>query len=108
MSEPQPISGKPVWLGFHAVRGGVDTGGHRYCSRAFRAVNTRGIYKSGMGPYLPRVQRKCPLLMGLYPRRTVLWSSNQSAISQRDWGFLTVRGGVDPRKLGFLPRLVEV
>ena len=23
------------------------------------------------------------------------------------WGFLTVRGGVDPRKLGFLPRMVK-
>ena len=46
--------------------------------------------------------------MGLYPPRTGLWSSNHSAISQRDWGFLTVQGGVDPRKLGLLPRLVEV
>ena len=46
--------------------------------------------------------------MGLYPPRTVLWSSNQSAISQRDWGFLTVQGGVDMRKLRLLPRLMEV
>ena len=46
--------------------------------------------------------------MGLYPPRTELWSSNQSAISQRDWGFLTVQGGVDPRKLGLLPPLMEV
>ena len=61
-----------------------------------------------MGPYLPRVRRKCPPLMGLYPPRTALWSSNQSAISQRDLGFLTVQGGVDPRKLGLLPRLMEV
>ena len=61
-----------------------------------------------MGPYLPRVRRKGPPLMDLYPPRTALWSSNQSAISQRDWGFLTVRGVVDPRILGFLPMLVEV
>ena len=46
--------------------------------------------------------------MGLYPPRTVLRSSNQSAISLRDWGFLTVQGGVDPRNLGLLPRLMEV
>ena len=46
--------------------------------------------------------------MGLFPPRTALWSSNQSAISQRDWGFLTVQGGVDPRKLGLLPRLMGV
>ena len=61
-----------------------------------------------MGPYLLRVRRKCPPLKGLYPPRIALWNSNQSAISQRDWGFLTVWGGVDPRKLGFLPRLVVV
>ena len=46
--------------------------------------------------------------MGLYPPRTALWSSNQSAISQRGWGFLAVQGGVDPRKLGLLPRLIKI
>ena len=35
MSEPQPISGKRIWLGFHVVRRGIDTVGHRYCSRVF-------------------------------------------------------------------------
>ena len=29
MSEPQPISGRRIWLGFHVLRSGVDTGGHR-------------------------------------------------------------------------------
>ena len=29
MSEPQPISGKRKWLGFHVVRSVVDTVGHR-------------------------------------------------------------------------------
>ena len=108
MSEPQPISGKRIWLGLHVVRSDVDTGGHRYCSRVFGAVEIGGILESGMGPYLPRARRKCPPLMGLYPPRTGLWSSNQSAISQRDWGFLAVQGGVDPTKLGLLPRLMEV
>ena len=108
MSAPQPISGKHIWSRFHVVRSGVDTGGHRYCSRVFGAVEIRGIHESGMGPYLPRVRRKCPPLMGHYPPRTELWSSNQSAISQRDWDFLTVQGGVGPRKLGLLPRLMEV
>ena len=108
MSEPKPISGKRIWLDFHVVRSGVDTGGHRYCSRGFGAVQIRGIHESGMGPYLLRVRRKCPPLMDLYPPRTALWSSNQSAISQWDWGFLTVQGDVDPRKLDLLPRLMEV
>ena len=40
--------------------------------------------------------------MGLCPPKTTLWSSNQSAISQQDEGFLTVRGVVHPRKLGLL------
>ena len=108
MSEPQPISGKRTWLGFHVVRSGVDTGGYRYCSRVFGAVEIRGIHESGMGPHLPRVRRKCPPLMGLYPLRTALWSSNQSAKSKRDWGFLAVQGGVDPRKLDLFPPLMEV
>ena len=108
MSELQPISGKRIWLGFHVVRSGVDTGGHHYCSRVFGDLEIRGIHELVMGPYLPRVRRKCPPLMGLYPPRTALWSSNQSAISQRDWGFLTMQGGVDPRKLGLLPQLMEL
>ena len=84
MFEPQPISGKRIWLEFHVVRSGDKTVEHRYCSRVFGAVDIRGILGSGMGPYLPRVRQKCPPLMGLYPPRTALWSSNQSAISQRD------------------------
>ena len=31
-----------------------------------------------------------------------------SDFSQRDWGFHTVRGGVDPTELDFLPRFVKV
>ena len=48
MSKPQPISGKRIWLGFHVVGSGVDTGGHRYFSRVFRSVEIRGIHESGM------------------------------------------------------------
>ena len=102
------LSGKRICLGFQVVRSGVDTVDQRYCSRVLEAVEIRGIHESAMGPYLPRVRRKCPLLMGLYPPITAMCSSNQSAISQRDWGFLTVQGGVDPRKLGLLPRMVKV
>ena len=108
MSEPQPISGKRIWLGLHVVRSGVDKGGHHCCSRGFGTVGIPGVHESGMGAYLPRVRRKFPPLMGLYPPMTALWSSNQSAISQRDWGFLPVEDGVDPRKLGLLPWWMEV
>ena len=92
--------------GFHAVRGGVDPG-DRNRSRVFGAVDIRGIYELRIAPYRPRVRRNCPSLMDLYPPRTALWSSNPSRNSQRDRGFLTVRGGVDPRKLRFLLPLVE-
>ena len=61
-----------------------------------------------MGPYFPRVRRKYPPMMGLYTPQTALWSSNQSAISQPDGDFLAVQGGVHPRKLRLLPRLIEV
>ena len=101
MSEPQPIGGKRVWWEFHVVRSSVDTGGHRCCSRVFGAVEIRGIHESGMGPYFSHVRRKCPPLMGLYPPRTALWSSNQSAISQRDWVFLTFAGRCRQEKYRF-------
>ena len=60
VSEPQQISGKRVWLRFHVVRSGVDTGGHRLRSRSVGTVEVWGIPKSGMGPYHPRMRRKCP------------------------------------------------
>ena len=54
------------------------------------------------------MRRKCPPLMGLHLPRTALWSSNQSETRQRDWSFLTVQDGVDPKKIRLLPRLMEV
>ena len=85
MSEYQPIRGKPIRLGFHAVRGGVDPGDHRYCSHVFGAADIREIYEPGMGPYLPRVRRKYPPLMGLYPPRTAHWSLNESRLANVCW-----------------------
>ena len=102
-SEPQPISVKRIWLEFHVVRSGVDTEGYRYCSRVFGTVAIQGIHELGIGPYPFRVRRKGSPLMGLYPSRTAVWSSSQSATSQRDGGFLAVQRGVDPRKLRLLP-----
>ena len=62
----------------------------------------------GWDPIFPVCDGNAPPLMGLYSPRTALWSSNQSAINQLDCGFLTVQSGVDPRKLGLLPRLMKV
>ena len=72
MSEPQPISGKQIWLEFHVVRSDVYTVGHCLFSRVFGAVEIRGGHESGIGPYFPRVRRKRPSLMGLYPPRTAM------------------------------------
>ena len=101
MSEPQPITGKRIWLESHVVRSGVDTGGHRYCSRVFGAVEIRGIHESAMGPYFPRVRRKCPPLMGLYPPRTALWSSNPISDSPTGLGFSPRAGWCRPEKAPF-------
>ena len=60
MPEPQPISGKRTWLEFHVVRSGDDTGGHRYCSRVFGAVEIRGIHESGMRPIFPVCDGNAP------------------------------------------------
>ena len=82
----QPISDKPMGWGFHIVRDGVDAGDHRYRSHVV-VVDIRGVSEAGMEPYLPRVRRNCPPLVGLYPSRAALWSSNQSSgISQREMG----------------------
>ena len=81
MSEPQPISRKRIRLGFHVVRSGVDTVDHRYCSRVFGSAEIRGVHESAMGPYLTRVRRNCHPLMGLYPPRTALWSSNHQRLA---------------------------
>ena len=108
MSESQPISGNRIWLGFYVVRGGVDTRSHRYFSCIFGAVEIRGIHSSGVAPYLPCVRWKCHPFVGLYPPRTGEWSLNKSAISQQDWSFLTVQGGVYTTNFGLLLRLMDV
>ena len=108
MSEPQPTGDKPIWLGLPHRAGLCRSGRSLLSSRVVGAVEIRGTSEPGMGCYLHRVRRNCPPLVGLNPSRATLWSSNQSAISQRDWVFHTVRAGVDPIELGFLPRFVEV
>ena len=49
-----------------------------------------------------------PSIAGPFSLRGAAELEPYSAISQRDWGVQTVRGGVDLRKLCFLPRSVEV
>ena len=61
-----------------------------------------------MGPYFPRLRRDCVPSLGPLPR-AALWSSNHIQRLANGIGvFHTVRGRVDPRKLYFLPRLVEL
>ena len=54
------------------------------------------MFEPGMGPNPPRVRRD--------------WGGclSQSAIGPWDWGFHTVRGGVDPGQLDFRLRGVGV
>ena len=84
------------------MRGGIDPGGHRYSSRVVGAVDIQRISERGMGPYLPRVRRNCPPLVGeplssSYDGDTVELEPI-SDFSGRSWGFHSVRGGDDPRE----------
>ena len=40
--------------------------------------------------------------------RSASMSPSKSAITQRGWGFHTVRGGIDPGNIRFRPRVVGV
>ena len=63
--------------------------------RFWRCIDSGGSW-IGDGTQSPPCATEMPAL-GLHPPKTVLRSSNQSATSERDWGFLTVQGGVDPK-----------
>ena len=52
-----------------------------------------------VGPQRWRERRPSP--------RAGSMSPSQSAITQRGWGFHTLRGGIDPEDLRFRPRVVE-
>ena len=110
MPEPQPINAKSIWLGFFAMRSMVDTGDHRYLCRVFGAVEIREIYESGMSPIFPVCDGNSPhRWASIHLGQRCGGRTNQRLTNGIGvWGFLTVRGGVDPRKLGFLPRLVVV
>ena len=60
----QPITNKPKGSGITRRAGTFDPGDHRYSSRVVGAVEIRRISELGMGPYLPRVRRNCPPLVG--------------------------------------------
>ena len=77
---------------------------HPYFSGDFGAVEIGEFMNPGWDPIFFCVRWKYPLLYGFYPLRTALQSSNQSPAIQRDWGFLTVQGGIDPIKICLLPR----
>ena len=77
MSEPHPISGKRIWLGFPPRLGRRRHGRpSSMFPRFWRCIDSGDLW-IGTGPYLPRVRRKSPPLMCLYPPRTALGSSNQ-------------------------------
>ena len=60
MSEPQPISGKRMWLEFHVVRKSVDTGGHGYFSNVFGAVEIERFMNPGWDPIFPVYDGNAP------------------------------------------------
>ena len=118
---PQPISHYPVGLGFPHPEGRYRPEGSTFSSPGFSWFRdmelflTRGgeiiaprfggisAWARGetLGTYPPRVLRD----LNVGPRGK---SRSQSSITQRRWGFHTLRGGVVPVDLRFLPRTVRV
>ena len=95
--------------GFHTLRGGIAPGDLRFRLRVVGVVYVRKYFESGhetlsspgvAGP------RRCPK-MKLSPRVGSM-SPSQSATSQLDWGFHTLRDGIDPGDLRFRPRVFGV
>ena len=60
LSEPQPISGERIWLGFHVVRSSVKREVIIYCSRVFGAGEIHGIHESGWDPIFPVCDGNAP------------------------------------------------
>ena len=61
MSEAQPISGKRIWLGFHVVRSGVDTGGPIAIVPAFLELQKSGGFMNrGWVPIFPACDGNAP------------------------------------------------
>ena len=83
--DPQPISDRPVGLGFPHRAGRCRPGGTPFSSPACRSC-------SCMKGFLIREWK--PILPGV--RWLLCTNPSQSATGQCGWGFHTVRGGFDP------------
>ena len=107
MSPSQSAITQRGWGVPHTLRGGIDPGDLRFRPRVVGVVNIWKYCKSGdetlsspgvTGP------RRCPERKRS-PRAGSM-SLSQIATSQLGWGFHTLRGGIDPGDLRFLPRVV--
>ena len=110
---PQTISDRPVRLGSPHRAGRCATGRTRFSSPGCRGSrDMERCTNRGWGPILPGcggtggVKRKDGALSSPGFARST--RPRQSAIGPCDWGFNTVRRGVDAGELDFRPRVVEV
>ena len=106
---PQPRAIGPWDWGFHTVRGGVDPGELDFRTgvgvvEMWNDVCTRNGAQSSPGG---RTKRRGPILPVLCLLCS-LYATSQLATSPWDWGFHTVRGGVDPGEFEFRTRVVGV
>ena len=95
--------------GFHTLRGSIDQGDLRIRPRVVGVVELWKYFYSGdQTLYTPGVAgpRRCPQRQ-LSPRAGSM-SISQLATSQLGWGFHTLQGGIDPRNLRLLPRVMGV
>ena len=97
LCDPQPISDRPVRLGFPHRAGRFGPGGSPLSSPGCRS-------SKGIEGFLIREWKLDPLRGA----RALCTIPSQSATGQCGWGFHTVRGGFDPGDHRCRPRVVAV
>ena len=110
LHEPRAISNHPVGLGFQHTPGQYRPGecafsslifwGNIYMCANFRPGDVSLSSPCAAGPR--------PCTEGQHPHRASSMSLGQLAITQCDWGFHTLRGGIDPGDVHFCPQFVWV
>ena len=104
MSPGQSAVNKRDW-GLHTLPDSIDPGNVRFRPRAVGVVKIWANFCSRDSIlYSPGKARSRRRTQGQQAQRLGSMSPGQSAITQWDWGFHTLRGGIDPRDVRFRPK----
>ena len=100
--EPRAISNHQVRLGFpHTLRDSIDPGNVRFCPRGVGVLEIWANFCSRDVLYSPGKSRSRRWTQRQHQQRLGSMSPGQSAITQWDWGFHTLRDGIDPGNVCF-------